>query len=76
MFFFSFRIPDTDAKKPDGKRRFFFLILSNFLEILDWDETEPKEIPDESATMPDGWLEDEPSMIPDPSAVRPTDWYD
>jgi hypothetical protein len=40
----------------------------------DWDETEPKEISDESASIPDGWLETENPMIPDPEAVKPTDW--
>ena len=42
--------------------------------ILDWDETEPREIADESATMPDGWLESEVSMVADPEAVKPSDW--
>ena len=43
---------------------------------LDWDETEPREIADESATMPDGWLESEVPMIADSEAVKPADWYD
>ena len=46
-----------------------------YVICLDWDETEPKEIADQSASMPDGWLEDESSMIPDPNAVKPVDWY-
>lgn len=45
------------------------------LLVLDWDETEPKELSDQSARMPDGWLENESPMIPDPNAVKPADWY-
>jgi len=45
-----------------------------YLFFSDWDETQPKEIPDVSATMPNGWLESESSMIPDPNAVKPADW--
>ena len=44
------------------------------LIVLDWDETAPKEISDESATMPAGWIESESPMIPDPEAVKPADW--
>ena len=29
----------------------------------DWDEDQPRQILDESATMPDGWLVDEESMV-------------
>lgn len=39
------------------------------------DENEPPQIPDISATKPDGWLDDEEEMVPDPSAVKPDDWY-
>ena len=42
--------------------------------FLDWDETEPREIADESASMPHGWLESEQAMIADPDAVTPADW--
>jgi hypothetical protein len=41
---------------------------------LDWDETEPKEIADDSARIPIGWLESESAMISDPDAVKPADW--
>ncbi len=40
----------------------------------DWDESQPRQIIDESATIPDGWLEDEESMVPDPAAEKPDDW--
>ena len=36
----------------------------------DWDENEPRQIIDEFATMPDGWLEDENDMIADPVSVQ------
>ncbi len=48
--------------------------MSCFFSRLDWDESEPKEFPDESASIPDGWLETESAMIPDPAAVKPADW--
>jgi len=44
------------------------------LFISDWDETEPKEIADQSASIPHGWLENELPTIPDPNAVKPADW--
>jgi len=40
----------------------------------DWDESQPRQILDELAEMPDGWLEDEPENIPDPDADKPDDW--
>jgi calnexin len=51
-----------------------FILMSCFFSRLDWDESEPKEFPDESASIPDGWLETESAMIPDPAAVKPADW--
>lgn len=42
----------------------------------DWDETQPRQILDEDAAMPDAWLEDEPESIPDSTAVKPDDWDD
>ena len=29
----------------------------------DWDENQPRQVLDEAATMPDGWLVDEESMV-------------
>merc|ERR1739844_576334 len=40
----------------------------------DWDESQPRQILDENAEMPDGWLEDETENIPDPDADKPEDW--
>ena len=40
----------------------------------DWDETQPKYIPDESAVKPADWLDDEPLQIPDPTVEIPEDW--
>ena len=42
----------------------------------DWDEEAPRQIIDESAEKPSGWLDDEVDMIPDPEAERPDDWDD
>jgi len=42
----------------------------------DWDEKANKQILDEDAVKPSGWLDDEPDMIPDPEAIRPDDWDD
>ena len=70
----SFRIADASAKKPDGKRISFGEHERVFSSSLDWDETEPREIVDESASMPRGWLEFEQAMIADPDAVKPADW--
>lgn len=49
------------------------LFVLRFFSV-DWDETQPKEILDQSASIPDGWLEHEAAMIPDPNAVKPADW--
>lgn len=48
--------------------------LDTITVCVDWDETEPREIADESASMPHGWLESEEAMIADPDAVKPADW--
>lgn len=40
------------------------------------DENEPKEILDEDAVKPEGWLEEEEALIPDPDAEKPDDWDD
>jgi calnexin len=40
----------------------------------DWDESQPRQIRDENAVMPDGWLEDERQEIPDPESEKPSDW--
>ncbi len=32
----------------------------------DWDDR--RQVPDENATMPEGWQEDEPALVPDPNA--------
>jgi len=42
----------------------------------DWDESAPKQIVDEAAEKPSGWLDDEPDMVPDPESSRPEDWDD
>ena len=42
----------------------------------DWDETEPRLIPNMDAVIPNDWREDQPLMIPDPDAIRPVDWDD
>jgi calnexin len=38
------------------------------------DEDAPKQIPDEDAVKPDGWLDDESEYTSDPDAVKPEDW--
>jgi len=40
----------------------------------DWDEDATRQIIDESAEKPSGWLDDEPDMVPDPEATMPDDW--
>ncbi|KAK9455391.1 Calreticulin family-domain-containing protein [Dipodascopsis uninucleata] len=42
----------------------------------DWDETEPREIPDPDAVKPEDWDEDMEELIPDPDAEKPEDWDD
>ena len=37
-----------------------------------WDDR--RNVPDEEATPPEGWLEEEPTHIPDPAAKQPKDW--
>jgi hypothetical protein len=55
-----------------SNRNCLYFIRSSI--VLDWDETEPREIVDSSASMPIGWLESELPMIADPEAVKPSDW--
>ena len=50
------------------------LVEKECRSFLDWDETEPREIADASASMPAGWLESESVMIGDPEATKPADW--
>ena len=40
------------------------------------DEDAPREIPDEEAVKPDGWLDEEEALIPDPDSQKPSDWDD
>lgn len=40
------------------------------------DESQPMEVPDDSAEKPSGWLDDEEPLMPDPDAEKPEDWDD
>ena len=44
----------------------------------DWDEDEPREIPDEDAVKPEGWLDEEPLEVDDPGGYlhcRVMSWW-
>ncbi|KAF2363487.1 Reverse transcriptase domain [Trinorchestia longiramus] len=67
-------IPDPNDFKPEDWDERETIPDPEDKKPEDWDDDAPRKIPDESATMPSGWLEDEAEMIPDPEAVRPDDW--
>ncbi|CAF0743690.1 unnamed protein product [Didymodactylos carnosus] len=68
-------IDENDSKPSDWDDR-ERIPDSTAFKPEDWDETEPKQIVDEGATIPSGWLENESTTIPDPDAVKPDDWDD
>lgn len=43
---------------------------------VDWDDEQPKKIPDRSQSKPASWDESAPDTIPDPHASKPADWDD
>lgn len=69
-------IDDVTDKKPANWEDEEYMYDPFASKPDDWDETEPRLIPNMDAVKPSDWREDEPLMIPDPDAIRPVDWDD
>jgi len=68
-------INDPNDIKPNNWVDEMFIIDESAVKPDDWDENEPKTIPDpKKKRIPFGWLVDEQTMIPDPNAKKPEEW--
>merc|ERR1712025_351506 len=68
------QIDDPEDKKPEDWVDEAKINDPDASKPDDWDEDAPKDIIDEAATQPSGWMVDEPFQIPDPQAEQPEDW--
>eukprot|EP01031_Cornospumella_fuschlensis_P030690 gene30690-37084_t len=69
-------IDDPQDRKPADWVDEEFVVDKDAVKPDDWDETQPRRVPDANAKQPADWLVDEPLEIPDPAAVKPEDWSD
>uniref|UniRef100_A0A0B7AX06 Calreticulin n=1 Tax=Arion vulgaris TaxID=1028688 RepID=A0A0B7AX06_9EUPU len=73
-FLLSKKIPDPNAKKPEGWDDREEIDDTTDTKPEDWDK--PEHIPDPEAKKPDDWDESEPSAIVDEDAVKPDGWLE